>query len=288
MKTLFCLALWLVLFATSTVAETRIFDLKHRSAGELAVTVQDSLGSEAKVVPVRHSLMVSASAAEVALAAELIARLDRPVRMLRVYVAQDQQESTSGSTLSGAVTGRAGDTTIFLGGRPAPVPRGGGSVVIGGDHGMIAATGNAGNRTDTYRVEQFLVTVEGSPARISVGRRLPLTERWLVFARRHLQVWESTRYETVDTGFEVTPELLDTDRIELTIHPYMAFVDRQRKDEIRFRELATKVVVTLDSWFDLAGTMSGHDEVSREILGTTGREGGGSGSVRVRVELQPN
>jgi len=288
MKTLFCLALWLVLFVRPTVAETRIFDLHHRSAGELAVTVQEVLGSEAKVVPVRHSLMVSAPAAEIALAAEMIDRLDRPVRMLRVYVAQDQQENTSGSTLSGVVASRAGDTTVTLGGRPTPAPRGGGGVVISGDHGMIAATGKAGSRTESYRAEQFLVTVEGSPARISVGRRLPFTERWLVFARRHLQVRESTRYETVDTGFEVTPELLDTERIELTIHPYMAFVDWQRKDEIRFRELATKVVVPIDSWFDLAGTMSGHDEVSREILGMTGREGGGSGSVRVRVELQPN
>ena len=288
MKKIFFLVLGLILSATTALAETRIFDLKHRSAGELAVTVQDALGSEAKVVPVRHSLMVTAPAADVALAAELIARLDRPVRMLRVYVAQDQQESTSGRALGGGVAGRSGDTTVILGGRPATAARGGGSVVLRGDHGMIAASGNAGSRTESYRAEQFLVTTEGSPARISVGRQLPVTERWLVIARRHLQVRESTRYESVDTGFDVTPELLGPDLVALTIHPFMAFIDQQRNHEIRFSELATKVVIPFDSWFDLAGTMSSQDEVSREILGIAGREGGGSGSVRVRVELQSN
>ena len=288
MRTIICLVLWLIVSATTTLAETRIFDLKHRSAGGLALTVQDALGSEAKVVPVRYSLMVTAPAADVALAAELIARLDRPVRMLRVYVAQDQQESTSGSALGGGVAGRSGDTAVILGGRPETAARGGGGVVLRGDHGMITASGSAGSRTESYRAEQFLVTSEGSPARISVGRQLPVTERWLVLARRHLQVQESTRYESVDTGFEVTPELLGTDRVELMIHPFMALVDRQRNHEIRFSELATKVVIPVDSWFDLAGTMSSQDEVSREILGIAGREGGGSGSVRVRVELQSN
>jgi len=288
MNSLLPLIFWLALLATPALAETRVFDLQHRRAEEVATTLQDALGSAAKVVPVRHSLLVSAPSAELAMAAELIALLDRPARMLRVYVTQDQQDSYAGSAIGGSVAGRSGDATIVVGGRPVPPPRGGATVVVGGEDGVIAGTVNSGRRIESHRAEQFLVTLEGSPARISVGQRLPFNERWLVLARRHLQVVESTRYETVDTGFEVTPTLLPTDQVALTIQPFMAFVDPRNSQQVRFSNLSTQVTVPVNTWFDLAGTMSSHDEVSREILGAAQGQYGESGSVRVRVELQAN
>lgn len=288
MSKVFWLLFLLMLLAVPVLAETRLFDLQHRRAAEVAATLQEALGSEARVVPVRDSLMVSASVADLDLAAELIARLDRPARMLRIYVAQDQQARDNGSALGGAVAGRVDDVTIMAG-RPAPRSPGGATVIVGGEHGMIAGSGSVVSRNESRRTEQFVMTLEGSPARISVGQQLPFTERWLVLARRHVQVYESTHYASVDTGFEVTPELLVGNQVELTIHPFMAFIDDTRHSrQIRFSELATRVRIPVDAWFDLGGTMSNRDEVSREILGTARHEGAEGGGVRVRVEVQPN
>ncbi len=282
------LFLLMMLMVRSVAAETRIFDLRHRSALDVASTLQDALGSEARVVPVRHSLMISASAADLALAADLIARLDRPAQMLRIYVAQEQQTRDEGSVLGGSVVGRSGDATIAAG-HSVPPFRGGATVVVGGEHGVIAGSGSATTRSESRRSEQFVVTLEGAPARISVGENLPFTERWLILARRHVRVEESTRYVSVDTGFEVIPELLGANQVELTIHPFMTFVDGTRHSrQIRFSELSTRVRAPIDTWVDLGGTISRGDEVSREILSVARREGEGRGNVSVRVELQPN
>ena len=94
---------------------------------------------------------------------------------------------------------------------------GSGTVVIGGEHGMITGSAGGVTRSESRRTEQFVVTVEGSSARINVGQQLPFTERWLFLARHHVQVYKSTRYVSVDTGFEVTPELLAGNRVELMI-----------------------------------------------------------------------
>lgn len=270
------------------LAESRLFDLQHRRAGTLATTLREALGGEARVVAVGNSLLVTAPAGELALADELITRLDRPARMLRVHVAQDLQNTQELKAAAGSVVGGAGGATVMVGSGapPAPPTSGGATVIVGGDSGMLVGSGSAGSRVATRRAEQFLVTLEGAPARISVGKRLPFSERWLVLAGRHAQVVETTRYESVDTGFEVRPELLPDNQVELTIRPFMAFVALHRDREIHFRDLETRVVVPLATWFDLGGTMSDRDEVSREILGAAqGRleEGGG---VRIRVELQ--
>ncbi|MCM2263907.1 MAG: hypothetical protein NDI73_01820 [Desulfuromonadales bacterium] len=276
-------------FATVASAETRIFDLKHRRATEVAEAVRMVLGDDAKVTAIDNSLVVNASAADLAGVAELIARLDRPARMLRVYVAQDQQESSRASSAGGSIYVSGGDASVVVGDRPTAHPPafGGATVIVGGDHGMIVGSGSAGSRVETHRAGQFLTSLEGSPARISVGQRLPFTERWLVLARRHARIVESVRYESVDTGFEVIPTLFAGEHAELAIHPFMAFIDARGEREIRFSDLTTTVRVRLGEWFNLGGTMAGNDEVSREILGIGAQSGEGRGNIRVRVELQP-
>lgn len=279
-----------VALASTAFAETRIFDLQHRRASDVAEAVRTVLGDDAKVTAVDRSLVVNASAAELSGAAELIARLDRPARMLRVYVAQDQRDSSQATSAGGSIYISGDDSVVIVGGRPAahPPTHGGATVTVGGDRGMVVGSAQSGSRVETRRSEQFLATLEGSPARISIGRRIPFTDRWLVLARRHAHLVESTRYETVDTGFEVIPEFLAGDQIELTIHPFMAFVDPHRDREIRFSDLSTTIRVRLGEWVDLGGTMSGRDEVSREILGTGSQSQREGGNIRIRVELQPN
>lgn len=282
---LLAVALLLLLFsAMGALAETRIFDLSHRRAADVAEAVRTALGNEAKVTAVDHSLVVNAAPHQLAAAVELIRHLDHPPRMLRIYIAQEREQTGQGANFDAAGRVSIGSSTVVIG-RPDIQSRGGASILMGDDDRLRVGVASS-SRREVRNVEQFIVTLEGNPARISVGKRIPFTERWLMLARRHAHVIESIHYESVDTGFEVQPELAGG-QVLLSIHPYMAFQDPRRPREIRFQELATRVNIPLGQWFDLAGTMAGHDEVSREILGAGRQSGSERGSVRVRVELQP-
>lgn len=272
-------------FALGALAETRIFDLSHRRAADVAEAVRTVLGDEAKVTAIDQRLVVNAAPSQLAAVAELIRHFDHPPKMLRIYIAQEMKQTGQGTNLDASGRVSIGSSTVVIG-RPDIPSRGGASILLGDEDRLRVGAGSF-SRRESRNVEQFIVTLEGNPARISVGKRIPFSERWLMLARRHAHVVESVHYESVSTGFEVQPELIG-EVVQLSIHPYMAFQDPRRPREIRFQELSTRINVPLGQWFDLAGTMAGHDEVSREILGA-GRQGGGeSGSVRVRVELQPD
>jgi hypothetical protein len=282
------LAISLLVFclAAPVLAETRVFDISHRRATEVAEAVRTVLGDNAKVTAVDRSLIINASPHELDAAGELIRRFDRPPRMLRVIVGQGrtQVDTETGVGASGRIS--SGDATVVIG-RPDAPPHGGASVILGDGGDRLRLDAQSSSYRETRSVEQFVVTLERSPARISIGKRIPFTERWLELARRHAKVVESVHYESVDTGFEVAPELFGN-LVQLDIRPYMAFQDPLRPREIQFQELTTRVNVPLGQWFDLGGAMVSRDEVSREILGAGNRGGGGDGAVRVRVELQPN
>lgn len=274
-----------VLLPAAVSADTRVFDLGHRRAADLAPIVSDSLGEGARITALDRTLIVNAAPEEIDLAAELIARLDRPPRMLRVLVSQEL--TATGDKAGAGLSGRAssGSSTIVIG-RPDASPRGGATIILGNDD-RLRLDARTTTRSDRHTAEQFIVTVEGHPARISVGRRIPVTERWLTLARRYAQIVEGVRYETVDTGFEVLPELYG-DSVQLAIRPFLAFHDPRAVQEIVFQELTTTVRIPLGTWYELGGTTSSRDEVSREILGVSSTAAGEGGQLRVRVEPQPN
>lgn len=264
-------------------AETRIFDLKYRRAAALVEVVRAVIDVNAKVAAVDRSLVVSASPQELSAVDALVRRFDHPLRMLRVTVGQDRAliETGTGAGASGRIS--AGDATVVIG-RPDLPPRAGATVMIDGDDRLRVAADSHTYR-QSHVAEQFIVTLEGNPARVSVGKSIPFTERWLVLARRHAQIVENVHYESIDTGFEVEPELFG-DMVQLKIRPFMAFQDPRRPLNISFQELTTTVNVPLDQWLDLGGAASGNDEVSREIIGAGSDSGRGQGSVRVRVSVE--
>lgn len=272
----------LLLIASGAVAETRIFNLEHRPAADVAETVRTVLGDDAMVTAAGHSLFVNATPSELTAVAELIGILDHPPAMLRISVAQNRDTVTDGTYINTSGSISIGSSTVVIG-QPDPPPHAG----VHGEHERLRIGASSAHYRESRRAEQFIVTLEGRPARISVGRRIPFAERWLLLARRHAHVVETIRYESVDTGFEVQPELAGA-LVQLSIRPFMAFQDPYQPYEIQFQELTTTVRVPLGEWFDLGGTMTGRDEVSREILGGGNQTGAESGIVRVKVELQPN
>ncbi len=284
MPRLLSLLLLLLLPVSGAFAESRVFHLQHRAAADVADAVRSMLGEGSRVAASGHSLFVEASADDLGVAADLVGMLDRPLKMLRIEVRQERRDAAENVQLEAAGSGTIGSSTVLIG-RPGPSPRRGAAVRWERD-GRVQVGGSSTGIRENRQVSQFVATLEGSPAQISIGRRIPFTERWLLLARRHTHVIETVRYEAVDTGFEVRPELLGG-LVQLAIRPYMAFLDPQQPREIRFQELTTTVRIPLGEWFDLGGTMTGRDEISREILGVAGSSGEGSAVIRVKVELQP-
>lgn len=269
--------------AASAGAETRIFHLTNRPAADIVDTVRALVGEDARVAAADHSLFVNASPAELSAVAEMIGVLDRPPAMLRIAVAQNRDSSDEDTQIATSGNVSIGSSTVILGRSDLP-SRERGSL---GGHDRLRVGATSTRYRESRHAEQFVATLEGRPARISVGRRIPFAERWLLLARRHAQVVETIRYESVDTGFEVRPELVGS-QVQLSIYPFMAFQDPQQPCEIVFQELEATVRVPLGEWYDLGGTMAGRDEVSREILGFGNRGGEGGGLVRVKVDLQQN
>ena len=286
MLRIFLAIIMILAWVVPALAETSIVELQHRRAVEVAEAVRAVLGDEVKVNAVDHSLVIHGEPSQLAAAAELIAHLDHPPRMLRVFVAQDRESAQQGSAVDGSGSVTVGSATVTVGHPDAP-PHAGATVQTGDGNRLQVGT-EAFSRLETRSVEQFVVTLEGEAARISVGRRIPVTERWLNLARRHHpQVLTSMHYESLETGFAVQPELFG-EMVQLSIQPFMAFQDPRQMQEIVFQELTTRVTIRLGQWFDLGGSMAGQDEVSREILAAGRQTGTTSSSIRVRVELQPN
>jgi len=263
-------------------AETRVFKLQNRSAGELAEMVRDFVDDSAKVAAHRNTLVVNASPAELNEIANLVASYDRAQRMLRVTVNQGSRldDHTREVNTSGHL--RSGSVAVDLN---RPDRKDGGSIYITSGGNRINVQARDDRRQEDRNVSQFMTVIEGSPATISVGKAVPFTSQMRSYCRHHPAFVETIDYQNVDTGFEVLPEVFD-ETVQLEIRPFMAFLDSQNPNQIIFHELATKVRLPLGTWYDLGGQMSTQDGLSQEILGA-GRHSAGSGnSIRVRVDLE--
>lgn len=278
-------AVILVLFVSlvptdDAAAEMRIFELQHQSAQELAEIVRPLFGESVKITSHKNTLVVNASPSELADVAKVVASYDRPLKMLRVTV--EQASLLKGKRQEVNASGRYKDDSLTVG-FSNRVTGENSSIQIQDDRGQLRIGAQDKDREERRVVSQFLTIVEGSPARISVGRAVPFTAEMRTYCQRHPLFVETVEYHHVDTGFEVLPELFEN-LVELEIRPFMAFLDQKRPNRIVFQELATQVRIPLGVWYELGGYMKAQDGLSREIMAAGSRSKEGDGSVRIRVD----
>ena len=269
-----------ILCSSQATAEMRIFELQHRSARELAVMVQAFVDDGAKVVAHNNKLMVNASAAELDAVAELVVAYDRIQPMLRVTVKQENHLNDRNREVSTSGQLQVGSVVVGLNG-PGRVD--GGSIFVTSGDSRVNVRAQDTHRSEDRQISQFMVVMEGSPARISVGKSVPFTSQMRRYCRQNPTYVESIDYRNVDTGFEVLPEVYGKE-VQLEIRPFMAFLNTHNSKEIVFHELSTKVRLPLGIWYDLGGQMSTKDGLSREILGFGSQSSTSGNSIRVRVD----
>lgn len=279
------LILVIVLPTGRAAADLRIFELRHRQAGELVETIRELLDSKAKVSAFRNVLVVDAAPDQLQTVAELLAVVDSAPAMLRITVEQEQSASEKGREVGGALRVERGDVAIRAGSAPV---RGGATGRVASDDVAVSVSARDSARRTSHATSQYIMVLEGQAARISVGRLIPFASRLRQYCHRHsgcVQRVERVEILKVDTGFEVAP-VFQGERVQLDISPFMAFPDDRRGDRFVFHELATRVIVNVGEWLDLGGQLSSDNELGREIL-RLGREASQSEmSVRLRVDRE--
>lgn len=277
---------FLVLAAASALQadanELRVFTLKHRLAAELVSAVQPLLGPGESVNGVDNKLIVRAAPRTHAQVERLLAELDAPRRNLRISVRLG--EARDASRQSGDVSGdiRSGNTRIVVGGdRP---PDTGMTVRRSGPEGNIQLHTERRVTTASDSAAYTLTVMDGGRAFVRIGESVPQVETFLVFAGPHLGAPAAgVRFHDVTTGFEVEPRTIG-ERIQLTIHPRLAFRSDRGIESVTLREMRTEVIVMPGEWVDLGGTLESASEVNRRILGSARRTGTSDSRFLVRVD----
>jgi hypothetical protein len=130
--------------------------------------------------------------------------------------------------------------------------------------------------------QYFVTTASGSPAYIRTGQEIPYSDRWGHVAHRRKKDGRTVTFRRIETGFEVTPRLID-DHADLKIIPCIA--DNDTGDGVtRFHGAQTNMTVPLDRWVEIGGSDNRRNEIMNEIL--TRRRGDEAVSLAMEVMVE--
>lgn len=270
MRFLILLAAMLQALAITAVAaatnELKTITLKHWFADDLLPLVQPLVGPGGTASGMNNLLIIRTTPERMAQIEQVVNELDVVRRNIRIEVSHDSSLQSSHRRISAGGRGRVGDTEVVIGDAG---PRRGARVEIGQGESRISRQGS-----------QFLTVMDGGDAFIEVGQSVPYTQQWVMFTQRYAQIQQTTEFQDITTGFAVSPRYIGGE-VEVEITPRIARLGRD--GAIDFEALSTRVRVRPGEWFDLGGTMSGSDEVSRAILQSSSGATAESSSLMIRV-----
>ncbi len=279
------LLLLLALLAAPTVqAQEQVLEvipLKHRTVEEMVPVLRPLLSPGGTLTGMNDQLVIRTDPANLEQIRQVLSRLDRPLRRLRITVSQSAVGTVErdSSGLSGHYEG--GD----LRARVPGTGRGGASVGISGDQGEIRYRSLSTRREEDRRHLSFVVTTEGRPAWIQAGEDIPLPHTSAVIRPDGVVVHQGIEYRNVSSGFYVIPRL-SGDRVTLAIAPRLER-STERGGRIDLQQVTTTVSGRLGEWIELGGIDELTTGGGRRNLSLSTRRGTGSRRIRVKVELLP-
>ncbi|MEN8204484.1 MAG: hypothetical protein ABFS24_00605 [Pseudomonadota bacterium] len=248
-----------------------VIELKSRSYEEILPVIQPFVGSDGTVTGMGNNLVVKVAPAQLSEIKRLVADLDHPPKRLRITVGKGEDRARNSSGYRASADIRAGDSQISINSPGMPV-----------DSSRARIRLHDRNSTTTQSSQQFVQAMEGQPAWISSGLRVPLqtTERYngggVPYQRSTTQLHDVTR------GFYVVPRVSgDTVTLEIAQHDdkpgrRYGVIDTQRID--------TVVHGRLGEWINLGGldtTRSDHQGgIGRSVNSRDGQLQG----IQVKVD----
>jgi hypothetical protein len=168
---------------------------------------------------------------------------------------------------------------------------GSGSIIIterGVSRGSLGVEA-AGRTVNTRRSSGiFTIVQDGGESRLAVATRVPVREvGWFHdYATGAGYVTEHIVFDDVGTSLKVRANLLDDDRIRVSLVPSVSWFSAQRAGAIDFTDAATEIVVSPGEEVVIGGGTRELSEVTRHVLGIARASGSGESSIVLKATLQ--
>ena len=267
----FVLIFSLVALGERCLAEVAIIKIHFRKASDMLPLVKTMLSEDGRAAVDKQSNSVIISDRDEPLnrIRKFLADLDKPLAQVKIRF-RFQEEGLSkkrGAAVSGRVSGK------------------GWSVSSGKEkRDGVSLSVRDKRLTQTRDSESFISVLSGSAAYISVGRKIPYTERWIYLSKRYAHFVETVSFQHVETGMEVKP-VLAGDHVHIEIIPRISYEEKGKAGVIRFTRASTKLFVPRGQWITIGGHSKESNEVIRHILSRSRAEGRTSVSLSLMVEF---
>ena len=217
-----------------------VIELYSRSYEEMLPVVRPFVGSDGTVTGMGSSLVIKAAPARVSEIKRLLADLDRPPKRLRITVGNGEDRALSSSGYRASADLKAGNSQISINSPGIPV-----------DSSRAHVRLHDRSSTTSQSSQQFVQAMEGRPAYISSGLRVPLqtTERYYGGGIPYQR--STTQLHDVTQGFYVVPRV-NGDSVTLEIAQHDDKPGR-RHGVIDAQRIDTVVHGRLGEWINLGG-----------------------------------
>ena len=246
-----------------------VIALKSRPLHEILPVIQPFAGADGTVTGMGNNLIIKASPARVKEIRQLLMNLDRPPRRLMITVGNQDDVTRSSSGYLASANIKAGDSRFSINspGYPADSSRA---------HIRLHNRNVQRVQTSRSRVQ----ALEGRPAYINSGTRIPLQTTGRYYDRGIPYQRHTTQLQDVTSGFYVVPRL-QGDEVTLEI---VQHADRpgQRRGVINTQSTGTVVRGRLGEWVELGGV----DTSSSNRQGGLGRSASSQGSSKRGIQVK--
>ncbi len=269
---LLCLAISLAMASwcgRSVAADVAVIRIKYHWASEVLPIVQSMLSPEGTVTVSKriNSLIIVDSQDSIQRVRNYLDVFDKPIEQVRIHVRFYENRADA----AGAVSARgkaSGDNLSVATGRKK--------------NDGVDLSLKSRRRSQTNFSEFFVFATSGQPAFIRAGKEIPYKGRWPDYTRRYSTGGTAVMFQTVETGFEVTPTIAG-DLVHLKIVPRAAYGEGSQAI-IRFYGAQTELTTSYGQWVEIGGTNSQSNEVIKEILAQGNEKNRSSMSMSLMVE----
>jgi hypothetical protein len=265
-----CLCLAILSFCNDSQAkEVAVIRVKYRWASEVLPIVQSMLSPQGTVTVSQriNSLIIVDSQDSIQRVRAYLEQFDKPVEQFRIHVRFYENRTDAAGTVSTRGRASSDDVSVAAGGRKKD--------------GVDLSLDERRRRQTNYA--EFLVFASsGRPAFIRAAQEIPYRGKWPDYTRHYAPNADTTVFQTVETGFEVTP-MAAAENVHLRIVPRIAYGDRNDAI-IRFYGAQTELTVPFGSWVEIGGTNTQSNDVIEEILSRGSQGSRSSMSMSLMVE----
>ncbi len=235
-------ALLLALLAAPVIAErmfVEVIGLKYRTTEEIIPVLQPLMTQGASVTGYHNQLILKSTAENLAEVKQVLNRLDTPPRRLMLHVRHARDRAALEQDLEASAAVRIGSRArISVGDHPP-------------DEGIEARVSRI-TTTDNRTGSQQIQTLEGRPAFIQSGKRVPVAQ---TIHDAHGHTVTTITQQDAMRGFYVTARLVGENEVLLDISTQLNRVIGAG-GSIEVNETQSSVSGRLGQWLPLGGTSS--------------------------------